>query len=510
MIASLIGCWVMNEGTGDTVFDMSGNGNIGTFASGASRPVWQRGKSGSSVYFDGGDKIIGPSLGALSLPLTIVASIRRSSTGVWNPIFVTHEVDNCYYGAALIIQDADTVWLQYGDGDGNTSNDRNTRHGASSLAANRWYTIAGVIRGQNDMDIYLDGVDDGGSYSGAGTTMDTSNGEPALGRWAALSTDQYLTGNIEYVYLFNRALSDSEITLLYREPFCMFARPERPPLIGGQTINLMGTSAGLSSLSATTKTIRKTKGTITGFTAFEGQLSITGESPPDMEMCWLREALFNGMTANAIKLSTALSLGWFWSRTTGCSALYRGYNMEEIDFSNILAVTEQDSCEISPPGYISHSSGETYFYIVHRFNSCGYQEQTLAAAVKFSIDSNGEPAEPKPNKVFDSISGLVDGNKIRLVWFYCPIEQKSPPVCFNIYYDNRTGQIDYQNPLAKIGYEGRKFYSFQSGTLEAGKYLFAIIAEDSVGIENSSSAQLKIHLDAINLNAVNILRAEAV
>jgi len=510
MAASLIGCWLMNEGTGDTIFEFSGNSNVMTFGAGASRPVWQRGKSGSSVYFDGSDKISGQSFGALSLPLTIVASIKRSSTGAWDPIFVTHEVDNCYYGAALIIQSSDTVWLQYGDGDGNTSNDRNTRHGASSITANRWYTIAGVIRGQNDMDIYLDGMDDGGSYSGAGMTMDTSSGEPAFGRWAALANDQYLTGNIEYVYLFNRALSVSEIALLYREPFCMFAGAGRPPLIGGQIVNLSGASGALSSLSATTKTIRTTIGSIAGFTAVDGLLDITGQEQPDIEMSWLRETLFNGMTANAFKLGTALSLGWFWARIAGCSALYRGYNMEEIDFANILAVTEQDNYEISPPEYISHSSGSTYFYIVRRFNSCGYQERTLAAAIKFSIESNGEPAEPKPNKVFDSISELKEGNKIRLIWFYCPLEQKSKPVCFNVYYDNRTGQIDYQNPLAKIGYKGRKFYSFQSGALEAGNYLFAIRSEDTSGLENSSLAQIKIQLSPTNLNAINIVRAAAV
>ncbi|MCP4609417.1 MAG: LamG domain-containing protein [Planctomycetes bacterium] len=500
----------MNEGSGDRIFDLSGNGNIGTFGSAAARPVWQGGKSGSSVYFDGGDKISSSSLGALSLPLTIVASIKRSATGVWDPIFVTHEADNCYYGAALIIQSSDRVWLQYGDGDGNTSNDRNTKNGTSSLAANQWYNIAGVIRGQNDMDIYLDGVDDGGSYSGTATTMDVSSGEPVFGRWPALATDQYLMGNIEYVYLFNRALSASEIALLHREPFCLFAGAGRPPLIGGQIVNLAGVSTGLSSLSATAKITRKTKGTVTGVTGVEGLLNITGESPLDIEMSWLREALFNGMTANAFKLGTVLSLGWFWPRIAGCSALYRGYNMGEIDFSNILAVTEQDDCEVSPPEYIPHSNGTTYFYIIRRFNCCGYQEQTLSAAIKFSIESNGDPADPKPNKIFDSIFRSVDGSRIQLVWFYCPIEQKSQPVCFNIYYDNRTGQIDYQNPLAEVGYKGRKFYSFQSGTLEAGKYLFAIRAEGSGETENSSLTQLKIQLDTININTINIVRAETV
>jgi hypothetical protein len=224
----------------------------------------------------------------------------------------------------------------------------------------------------------------------------------------------------------------------------------------------------------------------------------------------LREALFNGMSANAFKLGTTLSLGWFWAQISGCSALYRGYNMEEIDFADILSIAGQDDCEISPPGYISHSSSSTYFYIIRRFNSCGYQERTVTAAIKFSIESDGELAEPKPNKVFDSISELKDGNKIRLIWFYCPLEQKSQPVCFNIYYDNRTEQIDYENPLAKIVYKGRKFYSFQSGTLEAGEYLFAIKAEGSDSLENSSLAQLKIQLKPVTIDTINILSSEAV
>jgi hypothetical protein len=520
----------MNEGAGNTVFNLSGKGKVMTFAAGAAKPVWQGGNSGSSVYFEGGDYTSGPNLGTLSLPLTIVASIKRSTTGVWDPILITHEVHNKYYGAALNIHSTGTVWLQYGDGDSNTSYDRNTKSGTSSLAANKWYHLAGVIRGQNDMNIYLNSADDGGSYSGTATTMDTSSGVPVFGRWIAPDTDRFLTGNIEYIYLFNRALSASEIALLYREPFCMFARTGRPQLRSGQIVNLAGTSSGLSSLIATPKTISKVGGTVVctsdcsailslirglevstaGHSTVNGLLAITREKPPEIEISWLREALFNGMTANAFKLSTVLSLGWFWIQNTGCSVLYRGYNMEEIDFANILAVFELDDCEISPPTYISHSNGSTYFYIIRRFNNCGYQERTLAPAVKVSIDSNGDLAEPKPNKIYDSIFGLTNSNKIRLVWFYCPLNQKSPPVCFNIYYDNRTGQIDYQNPLATISYKGRKFYSYQSSTPEAGEYLFAIRAEDAAGLEKSSLAQLKIQLEPATIDTINILRVEAV
>lgn len=510
LIASLTACWLMNEGTGDTIFDFGDKRNIVTFGSGTERPVWQAGQYGSCIYFDGGDFINGPSIGDLSLPLTIIASVKRSSTGNYDPIFNTHEIDNIYYGACLIIRTDNTVWLQFGSGGGNGSGDRNTKHGTGSLVANKWYTIAGVIRGQNDMDIYIDGVDDGGSYSGTATTMSTSSGVPALGRWLATATDQYIIGNIGYVYLFNRALSASEIALLYREPFCMFAKAGRAQLQGGQVVHLTGTTTGVSSLSATLITTKRIKGSIAGFTSINGLLSRVGKSPPETELSWLREALFNGMTANAFKLGTILSLGWFWIRPNGCSVLYRGSSMEEIDFADILAVCEPDDYEISPPGYISHSSSSIYFYIVRRFNSCGYQEHTLAAAEKVSIDSNSELAEPKPNKIFDSVSVLVDGDKIRLIWFYCPIRQKTQPASFNVYYDNRSGQIDYQNPIATISYKGQKFYSFQSNILPAGKYLFAVRAVDAHGFENSSLARLIIQLKAATIEAIKIVKAETV
>ena len=58
-----------------------------------------------------------------------------------------------------------------------------------------------------------------------------------------------------------------------------------------------------------------------------------------MELKFLREALYNGMTANAFKLGTVLTGGWFWMRIGGCSVLYRGPGMSEINFDDLLAVS---------------------------------------------------------------------------------------------------------------------------------------------------------------------------
>jgi len=227
-----------------------------------------------------------------------------------------------------------------------------------------------------------------------------------------------------------------------------------------------------------------------------------------METRFLKEALFVGQTSNAFKLGTVLTYGWFWSRVGGCFALYRGESMDAIDFANILAVANADASQISPPSYLPHDSSSTYFYVVRRVNNCGDQEWTLSAAVKVSINADGELAMPRPNNIFEAKACQVEGNKIQLVWFYCPIGQQSQPACFKIYYDGGTGQIDYENPIAVIGYAGQRFYSYTSGALDAGRYLFCIRAEDAVGTESGSLAQIRIQLDITSPEAIEILNAE--
>ena len=103
----------------------------------------------------------------------------------------------------------------------------------------------------------------------------------------------------------------------------------------------------------------------------------------------------------------------------------------------------------------------------------------------------------------------MSGSRIQLAWFYCPLEQKSEPACFKVYYDGGTGHIDYNNPIATISYQGRKFYSHQTDTLAPSRYLVAIRAKDASGIESSSSRLLGIQVDAGSPDGMTILSAEA-
>jgi hypothetical protein len=216
------------------------------------------------------------------------------------------------------------------------------------------------------------------------------------------------------------------------------------------------------------------------------------------------------MTVNAFKLGTVLSLGWFWFRVSGCSVLYRGGSMEQIDFSDILTVAEKGTCEISPPGYVHHNNNSTYFYVVRFVNNCGEQEYTLTAAVKVTIDSDGNLARLQPNNIFCAKAEQVFGNRVKLVWYYCPLGQRSKPAHFKIYFDGGSGEIDYENPIGVIRYAGQIFYSHISDTLTAGKYLFCIKTEDAAGVEDDSYSLLGIQLDNKSPGSADILSIEAV
>jgi hypothetical protein len=229
-----------------------------------------------------------------------------------------------------------------------------------------------------------------------------------------------------------------------------------------------------------------------------------------MESKFLKDALLNGMTSNAFKLGTVMSLGWFWFRTSGCSLLYRGLNMAAINFDQILTVADIDASHISPPSYLSHSNGTAYFYVVRKANGCGGVEQTLAAAFIAEIDSNGDLMHPKPNNIFKLGAGQIEGNKIQLTWYYSPLAQGSVPSGFNIYFDAGSGEIDYETAIASVTYQGCRFYSFESDTLSEGKYLFGIRAEDSSETENLSFAQISVELNQPIPAPIDFLQISAI
>jgi len=477
----LIGCWLFNERSGYTVHDASGQRNNGSLNDGT---TWGPSRFGLGVEFesDGYVDCGGPKPWNTIGDVTVSLWVKDAGTGiagwVFNKFYSTADGWGLYKSAANYLGIYDDI-----------DNADSGRY-YTAIEPGDWYHVVASMKSLENR-LYLDGVLIGsGGYSADNWSSFGGNFYIA----ARGNGSTFYDGVIDHVMVWRRALSDGEVAWLYREPFAMFDSRARSVLMyipGQAVVSLCGAAGGRLSCTG-------------------GSIRLADEVTEDMlGRAWLRDALFAGMTANAFKLGTTLGLGWFWVRLGGCSALYRGPGMDGIEFGRILSVDGPDAETVSPPDWVEHESGSRYFYVLRRFNRCGIPEQSLGAAVAVSIGGDGGLAEREPNKVFSVRAEVVEGEKVRVVWFYSPLGQQSEPTCFNVYSDGGTGQVDYADPLAMVSYRGCCYYSYVSDGLSPGRYLFAVRARDAEGAEDGSTCPVAIELSGDGPNSAGILNVGA-
>lgn len=219
LASGLVGCWLMNEGSGSTVQDLSGNGKHGTLGA----TTWAAGKFGSCLGFDGGDTI---NITGFSLSGSYTWSFWVCSTDTT----ANTDLFDCQTGRMIVL------WRQ---SDMLTLYDGNYRYFGSTPSSG-WHHVVFVASATTlTCSCYMDGV-----QSGITRTYTPVNigGSVAIGsRYSG--DDNYFNGLMSSCAIYNRALSASEIAQLYREPFGMIVqdRPElyvtaEAPAGGGQFI----------------------------------------------------------------------------------------------------------------------------------------------------------------------------------------------------------------------------------------------------------------------------------
>ena len=210
----LVGCWLFNEGSGNKVYDLSGNGND---AIEQQDSVWQAGKFGSSRYFSGNDYLVTAASDSLTcVSGTILVWFRTTNASYdW---FLDLWVDVHNRMSFIINSAGSSMWL-YGREGGATRINFNDGTAVNDGIYHQCVATWGVEGSR----IYRDGVELANSLGTDHTLVWWGPPEMYIGLDGAQSA-YFSTGNIDHVLLFNRALSASEIALLYREPFCMFER----------------------------------------------------------------------------------------------------------------------------------------------------------------------------------------------------------------------------------------------------------------------------------------------
>ncbi len=213
----LVGFWLFNEGSGNKVFDLSGNGNTGTFVNDAS---WVSGKFGSAVQLDGdGDQVtFTPASGfdfnaftATTICMWVKADSLAAANGrhtFWDARQTTNSGFTFHTENTLVARGI-RFWAEASDTGFNSNANVFSETG-------RWYHVVivyNIVTGA--VIFYVDGI-----FAGSGSVGANENLSAPIYR-LGIDNDgsRDWNGSFDNLLIYNRGLSASEIALLYRAMF---------------------------------------------------------------------------------------------------------------------------------------------------------------------------------------------------------------------------------------------------------------------------------------------------
>jgi glucose/arabinose dehydrogenase/PKD repeat protein len=206
--SGLVAGYRLDEGTGTTTADISGNNVTGTLVN---APAWTTGKYGNSLSFSGNNfvNLGNPALLRMTGSMTLSAWINISA----NPSDDAAIVGKLKSAGWQLKTSPDTgprtAAIQISSNGSNSIQ----RYSATVLTTNTWYHIAGVYdAAARTLNIYVNGVLDNGVLSGTVPAAQTdANFNVNIGQRTGLPGTFNFRGRLDEVHIFNRALSASEI-----------------------------------------------------------------------------------------------------------------------------------------------------------------------------------------------------------------------------------------------------------------------------------------------------------
>ncbi len=132
-------------------------------------------------------------------------------------LFTTDFAQDNHSGAWMNLSSTGFIAINYGDATGNTtSSNRRTKIGSTALSTALWYHILGIIKGPDDMEIFVDCNNVGGSYQGSGGNLGYTSNSGSIGRKDAHTSlpAYYLKGALDDFRYWNRELNLDEVNIL--------------------------------------------------------------------------------------------------------------------------------------------------------------------------------------------------------------------------------------------------------------------------------------------------------
>ncbi|KKT34928.1 MAG: hypothetical protein UW24_C0018G0001, partial [Parcubacteria group bacterium GW2011_GWA2_44_12] len=226
--AGLVGYWNLDEGSGTSATDSSGNGNAGTLANSPATPTWATGQLGNGLNFDGTDDYVdvGDSISLEpATTITIAAWIKVVAQGTWTP-----NNDNLNDYAMTKGRKNGEPYESYGiawrASDGKftiaigTSVIASVQSVSTFAVPTSWVHVAGTYDGAN-VKIFINGVQEA-SVAQTGSIAYNLGANPDdglyIGKWGlngGVNVPRVMNGSVDDVRIYNRALSAGEVTALY-------------------------------------------------------------------------------------------------------------------------------------------------------------------------------------------------------------------------------------------------------------------------------------------------------
>jgi hypothetical protein len=193
--------------------DVSGNGYHAT--STAPLTADRYGNPNSAIAFNGSaQSIVLPNLPQLKPELPMSVSFYAYFDVLGSTVFSNDMTPYVYSGMWIGTAGDGSVHLNYGDGGTTSPPFRRSKSSAVTVGTGSWHHFVGVIRAWNDMDIYIDCINAGGSYSGSGGLLYYSSNPGQIGVASAANQPggvAYMQGKIDEIAFWDRALDANDV-----------------------------------------------------------------------------------------------------------------------------------------------------------------------------------------------------------------------------------------------------------------------------------------------------------
>ena len=206
--------WRLDENTGTTSVDASGNGNSATLF-GSVSPLWVSGRFGNALSFDGLDQFAEsnlniPSLGTINAPYSISTWVKiPAGTTSGNVIHISNNSNGLGWCIPFIaIESGKFSAISYNGTDVHAIQ-------SDTPSTDVWHHVVTTWSSSTGLRLYVDGV----LKSTAAQTNFAASGSPAyvqLARGAGCTANTgFFRGSIDDVRVYNKVLSQVQISALF-------------------------------------------------------------------------------------------------------------------------------------------------------------------------------------------------------------------------------------------------------------------------------------------------------